>query len=289
MKLRKDLSPISVLLPIDFSDESMRAYDTAIAFCEQQHATLALLHVTRVPIIVPNTGETKVGAVAEVGLLAANKLKDLSKTASARLGQDVDFAVEIGIPAPIICSYAALRKFDLIILTTKKRFALAGLFRESTTNKIVKNAHCPVLTLPASRKFSTFKTILMPVRSGGNALKNYHILRGLFMTDYSILHVAGLTRVADVEDYDHVNESIEVLRRKLQLDQVPYSARIHFCESLPDQLLKISSSETPDLIVITARIEQWFKKLFLEYYTKIIVNRAPCPVLSIRSDITQAN
>jgi hypothetical protein len=43
------------------------------------------------------------------------------------------------------------------------------------------------------------------------------------------------------------------------------------------------------MIVITSVVSRYLKTFFLEYYTKMIIENASCPVLSIRPDTIQFN
>jgi nucleotide-binding universal stress UspA family protein len=288
--IMKTFSISRILVPMDFSKPSSFALDTAIALSQRQQASLMLLHVVNsASIRIPRTGETTVGPVTELNSLSEEKLRNFCKTLSQKLGIHVDYAVESGVPASVICSYAAIKKSDIIVIGTKKKFGLVRLFKETTTYKVIKNAPCPILSVPATRLFRKFEKIIFPVRAIPNMLDKYDVLRPILNSNSSVLHIAGLTRANDVDEFDDVNAKIETLRRKLQLEQVPYSARIHFCDSISDQLIEISSNEDPDLIVITTRIEYWFKRTFLEYYAKVIVDRAKCPVLSIRPDMLTVN
>jgi nucleotide-binding universal stress UspA family protein len=278
-----------ILVPMDFSEQSSYALDTAIALAQQQKASLTLLHVVNnTNLIVASPSSTTVGPVTEISAISREKLQDLCDNVSTRTGHPVDYTVEAGLPGDIICRFAIVKKFDLIVLGTKKKFAFTRLFRETVTYKVVKNAPCPVLSVPSTRLFRRFQKVIFPVRSSPGMLEKYEIARPILKTNSSTVHLAGLTRINDTDGLDRISSTMQVLRRKLQLDQIPYSLHVHFCDSVPDQLLQISSDEKPDLIVITATVEHWFKRIFLEYYAKVIVNRSPCPVLTFRPDMSQA-
>lgn len=288
--MMKNFNVRKVLVPMDFSKHSLNALNTAITICSQNHASLTLIQVIgNGGVIIPSKQETISKAVTEPGRVANENLNVLTKSLSSRHDIAVDYVVEAGIAAHVICDHAKHHGFDMIIIGTGGTFGFRRIFTETTAYKVVKGSPCPVLSVPSNRLFTRFNKIIFPVRSASRMLEKYEIARPIInSSDCSIL-ITGLTKVNDAEDFRKVNTAIDALRHKLENDQVGYSSKVHFCGSISDRLLEISHNEKPDLIVIVARIETSFKRFLLEYYAKSIVSSARCPVLSVRPDMAAIN
>jgi universal stress protein A len=134
-----------ILVPIDFSSTSHRALDFALTLAIRFGARISLVHVIE-PIIYPQ--EVGPIAISEVRL-AEHALKEL--TALAR--QTVPAAnlkkvlTRTGLPYREITDAARQFKADLIVLTTHGHTGFRRVFLGSTAERIVRHAHCPVLTV----------------------------------------------------------------------------------------------------------------------------------------------
>ena len=145
-----------ILVPIDFSPSSRAAIDLATSLAKdlQPAATIDLLHVFHPPALMPSgllaiapdrggpplTLEDLARERAEVGLKDARaKLKQSNIESHAHLG--------IGDPAQEILTVADQQHFDLIVMGTRGKSGLAHLLLGSVAEKVVRHAHCPVLTV----------------------------------------------------------------------------------------------------------------------------------------------
>jgi nucleotide-binding universal stress UspA family protein len=138
-----------ILASTDFSELSKQGLTSALELAETFGAKLLLLHVVEPPPypvegIVPSH-------------LGATLLDDLERQASNDLAQmlsethgsmvEVTRRVVAGIPYRKIVEVAEEEKSDLIVMTTHGRTGFSHLVMGSVTEKIVRMAPCPVLTI----------------------------------------------------------------------------------------------------------------------------------------------
>lgn len=135
-----------ILVPVDFSGESKKAIQYAIAFARQFGASIVLLHVVEpvvypsdvgygpVVVQVPNDGAIK---KARARLSALGK-KQAGETIA------VETTVLTGSPHFEITEAAETLKIDLIILGTHGYTGLDYALMGSTAEKVVCHAPCPV-------------------------------------------------------------------------------------------------------------------------------------------------
>jgi nucleotide-binding universal stress UspA family protein len=121
-----------ILVPLDFSEPSARALDTAVAFGRTLGASLDVLH------IVPLNGHGEKEAVGELARVAPATLDDV--VASRRVVKAL--APELGI-------VEAARKgnADLIVMGTHGRTGLKHVKLGSVAERVVQLAPCAVLTV----------------------------------------------------------------------------------------------------------------------------------------------
>lgn len=135
-----------ILVPVDFSPQSRAALRYALAFAERFEARLVLVHIaeeivypadwsyTGVPIY-PNNAERTTDLLARV------------RTFAGALAEKITPVVRVGRPWQQIVEIAKERKSDLIITATHGHTGLKHALLGSVAEKVVRHAHCPVLTV----------------------------------------------------------------------------------------------------------------------------------------------
>ena len=141
--------PRRILVPLDFSEPSMRALTYAKLLGEALGASLDLLHVVPNPYVADPSGLYTA--------LPQNLLDDFEREANTRLEQTltpkerktfkVQSAVRTGDPQVEIVEYARLTPVDLIVMGTHGRTGVSHLFLGSVAERVVRSAPCAVLTV----------------------------------------------------------------------------------------------------------------------------------------------
>ncbi|MDP2322043.1 MAG: universal stress protein [Acidobacteriota bacterium] len=159
-----------VLCPIDFSETSVRATTYARAFAHWYGATLTVLHVvpTSAAAIEPAVGL----AEAERILLSTSQddvLAELRRLPGPPVQDDrTSLIADSGVVHTTILRHASTLPADLLVMGTHGRSGFSRLFLGSVTARVVRNAPCPVLTVPPAPGTGTalpvvFKNILCGV------------------------------------------------------------------------------------------------------------------------------
>ena len=136
-----------ILVPIDFSEPSLKALKYAVAFAEQFGAHVALLHVVE-PVVVPDFAYVPLAMDNDrIAAGAKNKLEQMCKKdgLGRRLVQKK--LVRTGSPFREITDTARRLKADLIVIATHGYTGLAHALLGSTAERVVRHAPCPVLTV----------------------------------------------------------------------------------------------------------------------------------------------
>jgi nucleotide-binding universal stress UspA family protein len=138
-----------ILAPTDFSELSTQGLTSALELAETFGAKLLLLHVVEPPPYpVEGIMPSQLGATLldDLERQASNDLVQMLSETHGRI-VEVTRRVVVGIPYRKIVEVAEEEKSDLIVMTTHGRTGLSHLVMGSVTEKIVRTAPCPVLTI----------------------------------------------------------------------------------------------------------------------------------------------
>jgi nucleotide-binding universal stress UspA family protein len=139
-----------ILVPIDFSEYSLHALQYAVRFAKQFKAELLLLHVIE-PVVYPT--DFSFGQIAfpniedELHRRGEEELKRLRE----EVGREVAARsfIRLGKPFLEITEAAREHSADLIIIASHGHTGVEHILFGSTAEKVIRKAHCPVLTVRA--------------------------------------------------------------------------------------------------------------------------------------------
>ena len=140
-----------LLVATDGSSAAGAALDEAIALAQETGARIEAITVWRAlqgdfGLAYPSTAVLDDILEAERHH-AESTLKDAAQRAAAA-GVEITTRIEAGDPADRICAQAAKVRARLIAIGTRGHGAVATLLLGSVSQKVIRNAPCPVLVTP---------------------------------------------------------------------------------------------------------------------------------------------
>ncbi len=143
----KKFEPKKILVPVDFSEFSAEALQSAAGIAELRDAKLTIMHVmiepeTSVPYEVYIDWQT---VKDDMKTDAEKMLKEM--TEKAGVSGISERVLVWGEPAHLITDTAKSGNFDLIVMATHGRTGLPRLFFGSVAEKVIRQASCPVLVM----------------------------------------------------------------------------------------------------------------------------------------------
>lgn len=148
------LSIKKILVPIDFSDCSMKGLAYAKALGEEFRAKLVLLHAVHLEYYVASDEYARYDLpllMQQAEKDAKEQMRDLVKKTDWE-GLKVETALEAGHPGQQICHRAEDRHADLIVTSTHGLTGLKHILIGSTAEYMVRHAPCPVLVVPGHER-----------------------------------------------------------------------------------------------------------------------------------------
>ncbi len=130
----------TICCPVDSSEPARAALDVAIDLCRRLGSELVLLHVAG--------GRRLAEELPSAGSIEA--LLETWKAEASRLGvRRIDVACVPGQAEIAIVEFATAKGVDLIVMGTHGRVDREGMITGSVAEAVVRNAHCPVMTVHA--------------------------------------------------------------------------------------------------------------------------------------------
>ena len=290
-----------VFCPVDFSPISKRALDHATVIARWYEAELVVLHV--IPLMPTLFGFPAAIDTAAVAAADADAvIPELTRFAGeATMSSGTRLVVRSGAPSAEIVRYAAEEGADLLVLGTHGRTGFEKFMVGSVTEKVLRKAPCPVLSVPphclGQPERPVFGRILFGAdfseasdQASGYALSLAQEANGRL----TLLHVIDWMPDKNLAKYPEFDAAAyrEVVAREArrQLEAlVPDEAR-NWCE--PDlriscgkpyrEILRIAAEEGSDLIVLGAHGRGPIDRMLFGSTAQHVVRQALCPVLTVR-------
>jgi nucleotide-binding universal stress UspA family protein len=303
----------TILCPTDFSEASRHAFDNAVAIAQWYSARILMLHVHRparaaVRALVGAAGagtEDERESLTDERRRLASAMSAMQMNALART-RDIDVETQVlsGSAADTIAASAAAVKADLIVIGTRGAAGLEHLVLGSVTEKVLRKAACPVLTVPPRSQATSalpFKRILCPIDVSSPSLAGLQLAFSFAQeTDatLTLLHVIDepdenalfVARSYDVHGHRAARER-HVLHYLQTL--VPESAREWSSPQLRaafgkphDRILAIAAEEQSDLIVVGVQGRKALDLMLFGSTTNQVLRRATCAVLTVRGPMS---
>lgn len=138
-----------ILCPIDFSEPARAAMTAAIELCRHFDGELTLFHSYQLPGYTLPEGSVVASPkmLQDLADQAETHLEEWRETAQKLGAPRVQTAKAIGDPALEVVELAREGAFDLIVLGTHGRTGIRHALLGSITERVVRHARCPVLTI----------------------------------------------------------------------------------------------------------------------------------------------
>jgi nucleotide-binding universal stress UspA family protein len=294
-----------ILCPIDFSEFSRHALDYAIAIARWYESRVTALHVyTSWPVVdvlpVPAVGSLQQKALEEVnsGELGQRLRAFIDRHPAGEVQVDPMVRESASVYREILTQADAVDA-DLIVIGSHGRSGFERLLIGSTTEKVLRKAHCPVMVVP--RRFEDaltgaahFKRILCPVdfsRSSAAALTYAISLAQEADAELTLLNVVeiptGMYEAAgfDVARFQRATEVASAARlRELIPDPVRTFCTVDTVVSegrASHEILGVAAARGADLIVMGVRGRGALDLMVFGSNTHHVIQSATCPVLTI--------
>jgi hypothetical protein len=159
---------------------------------------------------------------------------------------------------------------------------LREFFIGSEAFRVVKNAICPVLTVPGNWEKTDFEKVLLPIRLKPGAFEKYFFSRPIIEKNNSEIFLLGLTDKKKPAEIKDLAIFMDALKIQLRDDDVEFHSAFSPCINFSDKVIDVAKDFNADLIVLTANLDYDFKANFVGPFAQQVINHSRLPVLSVK-------
>jgi len=277
-----------ILVPTDFSKEASIATDLGFDIAKRSGADLVLFHVVEEGSTTSSsfnvegqvaTGSRGIDRLFMIKLIEKSK-KQLQKAVSdpRYSSVKVEGVMRVGNPYHGMRTVIAEQKADLVIMGTAGRSALGGMVIGSNTEKIIRTAHCPVLTVQKKPATTDFKNIVFATSMSSSEEFFIKIMKRTQTIYGSTIHLVRINTPGDFQRDYIVKEYMEKYAKKLQLRN--YTLNIFNDLSVEEGVIRFADTMDADLIAMATHGRSGFAHVIAGSVAEDVASHASRPVLT---------
>jgi len=270
-----------ILVPLDFSEQSLIALGQAQSLARISRADLVLMHVIEDPFFsMPLFNRSAVEAKAVEKKVQSELLKQ-AKAIHEKTGIHVDTLIANGKVYEEIQKAAKRLKCRLILMGTNGRSGIRK-FIGSNALRLVREAPCPVITIRGKKHRAGCKHILLPLDLSEETKEK--VAKAIDIANLYGAEIILLT-VLTTDDEFLLN------KLKRQMNQVQgyivqhnIACKAEFIEGteVAGEVIRYAAKNKVDLVMIMTQQEMNWTSMFIGSEAQQIINDCDVPVLSIR-------
>jgi len=277
------MSASKILVPIDFSDQSMRALCEALNLAKIKKSDVVLLSVIKEQSIMHSLFLDDKSD--ELKIKVKEKLDAIVLGYSPEYNVDIDSMVSKGKIYEQINEVADLISADLIVMGTNGSQGSSSKIIGSNAEKVVRLAKCPVITIKGKDHRNGCKNIILPLDLAKETKEKV-----TYALEYARYWNATVRVVSVVlKDNDEVREKL--IRNLNQVEKFINKAGVKCTtelvegekkQNLGDFVFEYGKSFDADLIMIMTKKEELSFSNNISVTARYIINNSEIPVMSIR-------
>ena len=277
----------NILVPTDFSAEAHYAFDVALHLAQHTGGRITLLHVLELAEAggFSSSGSTtsspngSIDQIFAIKLMEATKrrLHDLMREAATWAGDVVvQDAVEVDRIGEGILEAIKHHNIGLVVMGTQGHGAMEHFFVGSNTERVIRLAPCPVLTVKHQAGDFEVRTIVFPsdfTEEAARATNSLHEVLAAFPN--AQLH---LLHVASDRDEHGMQQHMQAFAQRAQLPGV--QTGIITARSTVAGIEEYARQVEADLVIIPTHARSGLSSFFRTSIAETVATHAFPPVLT---------
>jgi len=277
-----------ILVPTDFSKTAQMAVDVARDIAKKAGAQLILLHVIE-------EASSKGGSFSVMGQVeVADDMEDrvfmikmierakkqLDKAASDPKMEGIKVKQEIRIGSPFhgMTTIIAEHKVDLVVMGTAGRSDIESMVIGSNTEKVVRHAACPVLTVNKKPSTSNFKDIVYATAMDKDEeVFSRFVKRAQALYD-STIHLVRINTPGNFQRDVVVRKNMEDFAKRLMLQK--FTINIFNDLNEEEGIIYFADNINADMIAMATHGRTGFAHLIAGSIAEDVVSHGKRPVLT---------
>ncbi len=270
----------TILVPIDFSADSINALEHAIIIANKVEASIRLIHVVKsknfeAPFVINEFTSTLSNSIDDF-------MKRILDKYEKKVKGGMDFKIREGKIFREICNQAKYDDAYLIVMGTHGVSGYEEKVIGSNAYRVVVNAPCPIITIRQKFGPVTPKKIVLPIDMSKDTRKKIP-----FVTEYAMMfgaevHILGVSDVNSADIKKKLSLYSNQIEEYLTEKNIKVKKEIIMNKDITESIIQYAEKNDANLIAImteqVSRIAFWLGPAAQE-----IVNHSPVPVMSFSS------
>ncbi|MCU0357530.1 MAG: universal stress protein [Cyclobacteriaceae bacterium] len=274
-----------ILVPTDFSKEAQVAAEVASNIARKSGTELILLHVIE---------EGSKESVKITGEIAYQDLEDklftmkliersrklMSKFAADKMFDGIKITPELRLGSPFhgMRSIITEQKVDLVVMGTAGKTDLTDMIIGSNTEKVVRHANCPVLTVQKKPASQNFKNIVYATSMSKDEEVFSRIVKRAQALYDSTIHLVRINTPGNFQRDAVVKKYMNDFAKKLQLKN--YTVNVFNDITEEEGIIYFADSINADMIALATHGRTGFAHVLAGSIAEDVVNHSKRPVLT---------
>mgnify|MGYP000681133820 CR=1 FL=1 len=288
-----------ILFPTDGSDGAAFAFDHVLDLAARHDATVYILNVAE----TTQNGLLKIRG-DDVDALEQEGDRIVREAAEQADKRGVDTVTDVvrGEPYREIVDYAEKHGLDLVVMPTHGRRGLERFLLGSTSERVVRRADVPVLTIRPDDDVTIshpYQNVLVP--TDGSNCANQALAIGVDVADAedAALHLLSVVAIPTLGADARPDIRMELLEESAHelLDEAAAfaddagvdaaSTTVEYGPSIHQAILTYIDDHDFDLVVVGTHGRTGFDRYVLGSVTEYLVRTSPIPVLTVREPLQE--
>ncbi|WP_162425758.1 universal stress protein [Pontibacter pudoricolor] len=274
-----------ILVPTDFSEQAQYAFEVAINIARRTGAAIKLLHVVEMPRSASFSATGDVVYHDNMEQLYIMRLMEATKSNMSKLiakvshaGVEVVQEVDVDSIVSKIKRVIAADNIDLVVMGSKGSSGMDEFLIGSNTEKVVRTATCPVLTIKTSDPEFDIKEIVLASnfrREVGKAMDAFKYFQKLFDAR---LHLVYINTPGAFESSSNLRSKLAYAADKYDLHN--YTINVYNDTIEEDGILHFAEDINADMIMMATHGRTGLSHLLSGSIAEDLVNHTSRPVLT---------
>lgn len=269
-----------ILVPTDFSPESINATNYAASLAHDFGATLHLINVVKLPVMMDDSILASI-MVTQAEIIDENKrlIEEEKERLSTNYLITVTHQVEEGYPAETSIEVAEERGSDLIVMGMKGK-GKSNLLFGSTTTTVIRKAILPVLVIPLTATYKPIQHVTLASDFDSDvATRQYKVLQSILEKFKAELNILNVQRKPEPMDQDTV---VGKMRTSVAFSKSNPNFQIITEKNVEDGILKFIRKTPTDILAMVAHQHPFLERLFGNVHTRTMSYLTEIPLLIIQ-------
>ena len=267
-----------ILVPIDFSEQSIVALEQSYNLARLTKADITLINVIEdsFQLTFVTKKDDKI-----IERKIEKELKKLAFETMQKVSINVKILISKGKAYEEIQKAARKLKSSFIVMGTNGSIGIKK-FIGSNSLRVIREAPCPVITIKGKKHRFGCKNIVLPLDLTKETKEkiNKSIEFARFFS--STIHLVTVLTTDDDFIVKKLTRQMNQVNEFIRENDIPCSVEFIHGDDVTTSVIEYSKKIKADLLMIMTQQENWTDLMFISSMAQQIINSSDIPVLSIR-------